>query len=53
MKSLFLAAAAAAVMAFAMPTAADANQVKIYLGVPHYDYQYGPGYRYREGYGWY
>lgn len=52
MKSLFLAAAAAAVMAFAMPTAADAK-VKIYLGVPHYDYQYGPGYRYREGYGWY
>ena len=43
MKSLFLAAAAAATLAFAMPTAADAKtNVKIYLGVPHYDYQVWP-----------
>jgi hypothetical protein len=52
MKSLFLAAAAAAAMAFAMPTAAQAD-VKVYLGVPHYDYRVAPSWRYREGYGWY
>ena len=54
MKSLFLATAAAVVMAFALPTAADAKtKVKVFLGVPYYDYQYGPDYRFREGYGWY
>ena len=52
MKSLFLAAVAATMM-FAMPPAADAAKVKIYLGVPHYGYQVGPDYRFREGYGWY
>lgn len=52
MKSLFLAAAAAATLALAMPTAADAK-VKIYLGLEHYDYRVGPDYRYRDGYGWY
>jgi hypothetical protein len=54
MKSLFLASAAAVVMALALPTAADAKtKVKVFLGVPYYDYQYGPDYRFREGYGWY
>ena len=54
MKSLFLAAAAAATLAFAMPTAASADtNFKLYLGVPHYDYRVGPDYRFREGYGWY
>ena len=52
MKGLFLTAAVAATLAFAMPTTADAK-VKIYLGFPHYDYQVGPDYRYRDGYGWY
>jgi hypothetical protein len=52
MKSFFLAAAAAATLALAMPTAADAK-VQIYFGFPHYDYQVGPDYRYRDGYGWY
>ena len=52
MKGFFLATAAAVTLAFAMPTAADAK-VKIYLGFPHYDYQPGPDYRYRDGYGWY
>lgn len=53
MKSLFLATAVAATLAFAMPTTADAAKVKIYLGMPHYGYQMGPDYRFREGYGWY
>jgi hypothetical protein len=52
MKGFFLATAVAATLAFAMPTTADAK-VKIYLGLPHYGYQVGPDYRYREGYGWY
>ena len=54
MKGLFLASAVATAMALALPTAADAKtQVKVFLGVPYYDYQYGPDYRFREGYGWY
>ena len=54
MKSLFLATAVAATMMFAMPPTADAAKVKIYFsGIPHYGYQVGPDYRYREGYGWY
>ena len=52
MNGFFLASAVAATLALGMPTAADAK-VKIYLGMPHYDYQYGPDYRFREGYGWY
>ena len=52
MKGLFLTAAVAATLAFAMPTTADAK-VKIYLGLQHYGYQVGPDYRYRDGYGWY
>ena len=53
MKSLFLATAAAAVMAF-MPIAADAKtNVTVHFGVPFYDYQYAPHYRYYDGYGWY
>jgi hypothetical protein len=54
MKGFFLTSALAATLAFAMPMAADAKtNVKVYLGVPYYDYQYGPDYRFREGYGWY
>jgi hypothetical protein len=53
MKGFFLATAFAATLAFGMPTAADAAKVKIYLGMPHYGYQVGPDYRFREGYGWY
>jgi hypothetical protein len=52
MKSLFLATALAASMAFALPTAAEAKIV-VYFGMPHYSYQVGPDYRYRDGYGWY
>jgi mRNA-degrading endonuclease RelE of RelBE toxin-antitoxin system len=52
MKSLFLATAFAATMAFALPTVAEAKVI-IYLGVPHYSYQVGPDYRFRPGHGWY
>jgi hypothetical protein len=53
MKGFFLATAFAATLAFGMPVTADAAKVKIYLGVPHYDYRVGPDYRFRDGYGWY
>ena len=53
MKGYFIAAAVAATLAIGVPTAAEAAKVKIYLGVPHYGYQVGPDYRFREGYGWY
>jgi hypothetical protein len=52
MKSLFLATAFAASMALALPTAAEAKVV-VYFGVPYNDYQFGPDYRFRDGYGWY
>ena len=52
MKSLILATAFAASMALALPTAAEAKVV-VYFGMPHYSYQVGPDYRFREGYGWY
>ncbi len=53
MKNLFLASAfAASLAAFGLPSEAEAKVV-IHFGVPHYDYQVGPGYRYRDGYGWY
>ncbi len=53
MKSLILATAFAASLAtFGLPSEAEAKVV-IHLGYPHYDYQPGPDYRYRDGYGWY
>jgi hypothetical protein len=54
MKKLFLASAFAAALAVGLPMAAQADtKVKVYLGLPHYGYQVGPDYRFREGYGWY
>lgn len=54
MKKIILASAFAAALAMGVPVAADAaTKVKIYLGLPHYGYQVGPDYRFREGYGWY
>ena len=54
MKSLFLTAAVAATLAFAMPTTASADtNFRLFLGMPHYGYQVGPDYRFRDGYGWY
>jgi hypothetical protein len=52
MKSLFLATAFAASLAFGLPSEAEAKVV-VYFGMPHYDYQVGPDYRFRDGYGWY
>ncbi len=54
MNRLILATAFAASLAFALPTAAEAKtNVQIFFGTPHYDYQVGPDYRFRDGYGWY
>ena len=54
MKKLILASAFAAAIAMGIPMGAEAKtNVKIYLGLPHYGYQVGPDYRFREGYGWY
>jgi hypothetical protein len=54
MKRLLIASAFAATVALALPTAAEAKvNFQIFFGVPHYSYQVGPDYRYRDGYGWY
>lgn len=54
MKSLFLASAVVATLALAMPTAASAHtNFRLFFGMPHYGYQVGPDYRFRDGYGWY
>ena len=43
-----------ALSALALAPAAEAKtRVGIYFGVPFYDYQVGPGWRYYDGYGWY
>lgn len=52
-KSMMIAGSIA-LSAFAMTSAAEARtRVGIYFGVPFYDYQVGPGWRYYDGYGWY
>lgn len=49
-----LIAGSVALSALAMTTGAEAKtRVGIYFGVPFYDYQVGPGWRYYDGYGWY
>ena len=54
MKKILAASALAASIIFGMATASEAKtNVHIYFGVPHYSYQVGPDYRYRDGYGWY
>jgi len=53
LRSLMIAGAVA-LGAFGMTGAAEARtSVGIYFGVPFYDYQVGPGWRYYDGYGWY
>ena len=52
MKSIILASAFAAALAMGLPVAAEAKtNVQIYFGMPHYGYQVGPDYRFRQGYG--
>jgi len=54
MKRLILASAFAVSMVLGLSPAADAKiKVGIFFGVPHYDYQVNPDYRFRRGYGWY
>jgi hypothetical protein len=54
MKKLLFASAFAAALALGLPMSAQADtKVKVYLGLPHYGYQVGPDYRFRDGYGWY
>jgi hypothetical protein len=52
MKKLILASAFAAALAIGIPMGAEAKTM-VYMGVPHYGYQVGPDYRFRQGYGWY
>lgn len=55
MKNIIFASAFAAALAMGLPLAAEAKtNVLIYFGgMPHYSYQVGPDYRFRDGYGWY
>ena len=54
MKKIVLASVFAAALAMGLPLAAEAHSnVRIYFGMPHYGYQVGPDYRFRDGYGWY
>jgi hypothetical protein len=54
MKSTLLAAACFALFAAFTPAPVEAKpKVIIHLGIPHYGYDPGPGYRFRRGYGWY
>lgn len=53
LKSLMIAGSVA-LSALLMTGGAEAKtRVGIYFGVPFYDYQVGPGWRYYDGYGWY
>ena len=41
-------------LALTLPSTAQArSDVSIHFGIPFYDYNVGPGYVYRSGYGWY
>jgi hypothetical protein len=54
MKKILFAAACLALMAGFTPEPVEAKpRITIHLGIPHYAYDPGPGYRFRRGYGWY
>ncbi|MFO1032981.1 MAG: hypothetical protein U1E15_02435 [Hyphomicrobiales bacterium] len=54
MKKFIPLIAFAALATAGLPPAAEAKtSFHLYLGIPHYDYRVGPGYIYRDGYGWY
>jgi hypothetical protein len=52
MKKTIIGLLAATALFGGLASVAEAK-VSIYLGVPYYDYQYGPDYRYYQGRGWY
>jgi hypothetical protein len=52
MKKIILGAVVAATMIGGFATMADAK-VRIYLGSPYYNQQFGPGYFYDDDYGYY
>jgi hypothetical protein len=51
-KSLVFATSLATVAMLGSTAEAKTN-VRVYLGVPFYGYQVGPGWAYYDGYGWY
>ena len=54
MRTILFALAAAIPLLGGLAPAADAKvRLNIYLGVPYYDEQIGPDYRFRAGRGWY
>jgi hypothetical protein len=54
MKKILTTSALATSLILGMATISEAKtKVHIYFGIPHYSYQVGPDYRYRDGYGWY
>ena len=52
MKKTIIALFAGVALFAGLSSTADAK-IRIYLGVPYYDYQVGPGYMYNDNYGWY
>ena len=54
MKKTIIALFAGVALFAGLSSTADAKvHVRVYLGVPYYDYQVGPGYMYNDNYGWY
>ena len=54
MKKTIIALFAGVALFAGLSSTADAKvHVNVYLGVPYYDYQVGPGYMYNDNYGWY
>ena len=53
MKKTIIGLLAATALFGGLATAADAKIIIRFGGVPYYDYQMGPDYRYYQGRGWY
>ena len=53
MKKTIIGLLAATALLGGLATAADAKIIIRFGGVPYYDYQMGPDYRYYQGRGWY
>ena len=52
MKKTLIALFAGVALFAGLSSSADAK-IRIYLGVPYYDYQVGPDYQFNDNYGWY